>query len=82
VATHKIFGLRGVRLLPPTLLLGVVVEITPGMSVAGMSAVLGGVDVERVIATTVAVVLDVLDSLRLRGVFPQHPIVWRNLLIL
>ena len=44
MAPLKIHGLRGVRLLlvllPPTLLLGVVVvEIIPGVSVAGMLAV-------------------------------------------
>jgi hypothetical protein len=41
VAPLKIRRLRGVRLLllPPTLLLGVVVEIIPGVSVAGMLAV-------------------------------------------
>ena len=49
-------------LLPPTLLLGVVVEIIPGVSVAGMLAVLGGVDVERVVATMVSMAMDVLED--------------------
>ena len=45
MAPLKIRGLRGVwLLLPPTLLLGVVVEIIPGVSLAGMLAVVGGVD--------------------------------------
>ena len=49
-------------LLPPTLLLGVVVEIIPRVSVAGMLAVLGGVDVERVVATMVSMAMDVLED--------------------
>jgi len=41
----------------------VVVENIPaGVAVAGMSAVMGGVDVERVVTTTVAVVLNVLEE--------------------
>ncbi len=58
----EIHGLRGVRFLPPTLLLGVVVEIIPGVSVAGMLAVVGGVDMERVVATMVAMALDILED--------------------
>ena len=58
----KIRGLRGVGLQPPTFLLGVVAEIITGVSVAGMFAVMGGVDVERVVATMVVMSLNVLED--------------------
>jgi len=74
VAPLKIRGLRGVwLLLPPALLLGVVVEIIPGVSVAGMLAVVGGVDMERVVATMVAMVLDVLEDKADRSLLAMPP---------
>ena len=79
MAPLKIRGLRGVRLLlllPPTLLLGVVVvEIIPGVSVAGMLAVVGGVDVERVAATMmVAMAMDVLEDEVDRSILAMSPV--------
>ena len=57
-----------------TLLLGVVVEIIPGVSVAGMLAVVGGVDVERVVATMVAMELDVLEDEADRSLLAMPPV--------
>ena len=75
MAPLKICGLTGVRLLlPPMLLLGVVVEIIPGVSVAGMLVVVGGVDVERVVATMVAMVLDVLEDVADRSLLAMPPV--------
>ena len=71
----KICRLTGVRLLlPPMLLLGVVVEIIPGVSVAGMLVVVGGVDVERVVATMVAMALDVLEDEADRSLLAMPPV--------
>jgi hypothetical protein len=56
------------------LLLGVVVEIIPGVSVAGMLAVVGGVDVERVVATMVAMELDVLEDEADRSLLAMPPV--------
>jgi hypothetical protein len=57
------------------LLLGVVVEIIPGVSVAGMLAVVGEVvDVERVVATMVAIALDVLEDEADRSLLAMPPV--------
>ncbi len=52
----------------------VVVKIIPGVSVAGMLAVVGGVDVERVVATMVVMALNVLEDKADRSLLAMPPV--------
>ena len=70
----KICRLRGVHRLPPTLLMGVVVKNISGVSVAGMLAGVGGVDVERVVTTMVVVALNVLEDEEVRSLLAMPPV--------